>query len=159
MLIYCYNVLLLFVMASFLKNPDCMILMIITIYYGILFKRIQMLCRYFRLHGQTPSKQHVLGPLGISGHDHASIDTFLAVLQPVLTWRLDVLQPSLFIIWFHEMTKNPRNVHIARHLSPIGSMNGISTCIYHKKSTINVGKHTSPMGWYGSYLIITYWSE
>ena len=38
--------------------------------------------------------------------------------------------------------KNPWNVHLARHLSPIGSMNGIFTCIYHKKSTINVGKHT-----------------
>ena len=120
-----------------------MILMIILIYYGILLKNPDALQIFsddnFRhCSADSPSKQHVLGPLGISGHDHASIDTFLAVLQPVLTcWTFFSHLSS-----YGSMRWNLWNVHIARHLSPTGSMNGIFTCIDHKKSTINVGKHT-----------------
>ena len=49
------------------------------------------------------------------------------------------LQPSHFQIW---LVQN-RDVHPC--LIPIGSMYGVYSYIYHKNSTIHVGKYTSPM--------------
>ena len=42
----------------------------------------------------------------------------------------------------------PKSIKKQKLSQPKQSMYGILPYIYHKKSTIHVGKYTSPMGWY-----------